>query len=286
MTTSHANITKTPLHFVQKNKCSPVFKTICWPKTPSFCFQVDALSSSLLIRPTKFNSKRGGEVKERQWSSTGTRRRRSNYKSNRSAMPCSSASTVSGGVGGGGGRDDNGSLRYFKLNESTFLASLMPKKEIGADRFIDAHPEFGGRGVVIAIFDSGVDPAAAGLQLTSDGKPKILDVIDCTGSGDIDTSKVVKADADCCIRGASGAALAVNSSWKNPSGEWHVGYKLVYEPFTATLTARLKVALLSSLLCAMQTKERKKKWDEKNQEEIAVAVKHLDEFNQVFGNPA
>nr|AFN53692.1 tripeptidyl peptidase II [Linum usitatissimum] len=132
-------------------------------------------------------------------------------------MPISSIATVSGGGGG----DADGALRNFKLNESTFLASLMPKKEIGADRFIEAHPEYDGRGVIIAIFDSGMDPAAAGLQVTTDGKPKVLDVIDCTGSGDIDTSKVVKADADGCIGGASGASLAVNPSWKNPSGEWH-----------------------------------------------------------------
>ncbi|KAG5004989.1 hypothetical protein JHK86_029128 [Glycine max] len=115
--------------------------------------------------------------------------------------------------------------------------------------------------------DSGVDPAAAGLQVTSDGKPKIIDILDCTGSGDIDTSKVVKADADGCISGASGASLVINTSWKNPSGDWHVGYKLVYELFTENLTSRLK-------------KERKKKWDEKNQEEIAKAVKQLTDFDQ------
>ncbi|XP_065030404.1 tripeptidyl-peptidase 2-like isoform X1 [Musa acuminata AAA Group] len=155
----------------------------------------------------------------------------------------------------------------FKLTESTFLASLMPKKEIGADRFLEAHPNYDGRGVLIAIFDSGVDPAAAGLQVTSDGKPKIIDILDCTGSGDVDTSKVVKADADGSIVGASGTRLVVNPSWKNPSQEWHVGYKLLYELFTSTLTSRLK-------------KERKKKWDEKNQEAISEALRQLNEFDK------
>jgi hypothetical protein len=41
----------------------------------------------------------------------------------------------------------------------------------------------------------------------------------------------------------TGASLVINTSWKNPSGEWHVGYKLVYELFTEDLTSRLKVAL-------------------------------------------
>jgi len=40
-----------------------------------------------------------------------------------------------------------------------------------------------------------------------------------------------------------GASLAINTSWKNPSGDWHVGYKLVYELFTETLTSRLKVGI-------------------------------------------
>ncbi|KAB1210686.1 Tripeptidyl-peptidase 2 [Morella rubra] len=215
-------------------------------------------SSPLSLSPPPFLShvKRRASKARRsrtgEWSgTTGTRGVK--------AMPCSSF----GHTGG----DDNGRLGNFKLSESTFLASLMPKKETGADRFIEAHPEYDGRGVLIAIFDTGVDPAAAGLQVTSDGKPKILDILDCTGSGDVDTSKVVKADAEGCICGASGATLVVNSLWKNPSGDWHVGSKLVYELFTETLTSRLK-------------KERRKKWDGKNQEEIAKAVKHLNEFDQ------
>lgn len=45
----------------------------------------------------------------------------------------------------------------------------------------------------------------------------------------------------------------------------------------------MTVFLLFPSLFLLQ-KERKRKWDEKNQEEIAKAVLHLDEFDQVVEN--
>lgn len=46
-----------------------------------------------------------------------------------------------------------------------------------------------GEGVVVAILDTGVDPSVDGLRTTSHKKPKVIDIVDCTGCGDIDTSE-------------------------------------------------------------------------------------------------
>jgi hypothetical protein len=109
------------------------------------------------------------------------------------------------------------------------FAGVMPKEDIGAATFLKKHPEFDGRNCVIAIFDTGVDPGAAGLAKTPEGLPKILDLVDGTGSGDVDMSKEVEAEAVGVLKGLHGKKLLVNSSWSNPTGKWRVGAKRLFE---------------------------------------------------------
>lgn len=84
-----------------------------------------------------------------------------------------------------------------------------------------------GRGVVIAVLDTGVDPAAEGLQKTTDGSYKVIDVVDATGAGDVSLSRVKVVDG-WIENEATGRKLRVDATkWKfdaNPD-EWRVGGK-------------------------------------------------------------
>ena len=60
-----------------------------------------------------------------------------------------------------------------KAESKEVFGHIMPKIEIGALRHLKDNAEQDGRGVLIAVFDTGIDPGAPGLQLTSDGKSKV-----------------------------------------------------------------------------------------------------------------
>ncbi|MDG2124502.1 MAG: hypothetical protein P8J87_12430, partial [Verrucomicrobiales bacterium] len=115
----------------------------------------------------------------------------------------------------------------------------MPKKEIGALEFLAEHPEADGRGVVVAILDTGVDPGVEGLLTTSDGKVKVIDLIDATGSGDVRMGDAVAVEGG-VVAGKTGRTLTLGKDWKCPSGEFRFGVFAGYEKFPWDLTERLK----------------------------------------------
>ena len=119
------------------------------------------------------------------------------------------------------------------------LLGLMPKHETGALRFLARHPEYDGRGTVVAIFDTGVDPGAPGLRTTSNGQPKIVDLVDATGSGDVEMSSVRKPSNGTVV-GLSGRTLKLGADWKIPSGDVRVGMKAGFELYPQELIPRIK----------------------------------------------
>jgi len=63
---------------------------------------------------------------------------------------------------------------------------LLTRDEVGASAWTKAHPTWDGRGVVIAVLDTGVDPSVPGLTAlpTGDG-PKVIETRDFSGQGHV-----------------------------------------------------------------------------------------------------
>lgn len=67
--------------------------------------------------------------------------------------------------------------------ELAHVAGLLPLRTTGVESFLARWPNFDGRGVLIAILDGGVDPGLPGLQRTSTGERKVVDLRDFSGEG-------------------------------------------------------------------------------------------------------
>lgn len=135
---------------------------------------------------------------------------------------------------------------------------LVPKRETNVLEFLKEHPTYDGTNVLIGILDTGIDPGASGLVTMEDGvTPKLLDIIDCTGSGDVDvsTTKQVEDPGEefdyYQVEAQSGTTIKLHKSWwKTTSTEGsdpsttpptvQLGLKLAYELFPSSVVERVK----------------------------------------------
>ena len=83
-----------------------------------------------------------------------------------------------------------------------YMLGLMPLRSTGVDAFRAQHPTYDGRGVLIAILDSGIDPGVPGLIATSTGAPKIIELRDFSGEGRVALT-AIPAPTDREMKGAA-----------------------------------------------------------------------------------
>ncbi|CAG9855173.1 unnamed protein product [Phyllotreta striolata] len=152
------------------------------------------------------------------------------------------------------------------INDAEFpVWSLLPKKETGVVSFLSKYPTYDGRGIVIAILDSGIDPGAPGLQETSDGKVKVIERFDCSGCGDVNTSTKV-TPVDGVITSLTGKKLKIPSSWNNPDNVYRLGVKHAFDLYPDRLKDRVK------------SEYKKKNWEEGHRKCVSEATRDVITF--------
>ncbi|GAC93350.1 minor extracellular protease [Pseudozyma hubeiensis SY62] len=144
------------------------------------------------------------------------------------------------------------------------LGGLLPKDTTDALSFLRKYPEYDGRNVRVAILDTGVDPAAIGLNQPG----KVVDVIDCTGAGDVPLQPIEPVNGTSASSSGhieftspfTGRTIRVSSKVSNPKGEWKIGFKKAYDLWPGELKSRRsaerqKAFLVShqALLCQAQS---------------------------------
>ncbi|KAJ3251446.1 tripeptidyl-peptidase II Tpp2 [Chytriomyces hyalinus] len=97
------------------------------------------------------------------------------------------------------------------------------------DSFLYSNPQFDGRTVVVAVLDTGVDPGAPGMQSTSTGEVKLLDLVDCSGAGTVKMGTTAKKSDSGVVMGLSGRSLRIPEHWPVPqNGEYQIGIKSAF----------------------------------------------------------
>ena len=106
------------------------------------------------------------------------------------------------------------------------------------------------------------------MQITSDGKPKLIERIDASGAGDVEMTKEVEV-VDGYITGLTGLKMKMPSDWceKNvKSNKFRIGCKRVYSLYPKILRER------------MQKEKVEKAWDPHHKKSLAKITNAIEQF--------
>ena len=111
------------------------------------------------------------------------------------------------------------------LGSTELYEGLLSKDATRSATFLEQHPEWDGRGVVIAVLDTGVDVGAPGLTNLPSGERKVIVARDFSGQGTIPLEKVTPEASDEAIelRTDDGVVLLPNERF-NSTCSYRLGW--------------------------------------------------------------
>ena len=126
----------------------------------------------------------------------------------------------------------------------------------------------------------------------------MLDVIDCTGAGDVDTSAAVAPSPEGTLKGLSGRTLALPASWPPiaKDGKYQLGVKRAFELYPRGLAGRVKAERRKALdaaqrdavaasQAALLANDKEAKVDKKWTEELKGRVSLLEKLAGEYDDP-
>ena len=111
---------------------------------------------------------------------------------------------------------------FSQSPDLAFQLQKMPLYTTGVPQFLATHPTYDGRGVLIAILDSGIDGGIPGLATTTTGERKLLDLRDFSGEGRVALSRVVPSRDTVTVAGVTLAGFGRVVLF-NAAGPWYGG---------------------------------------------------------------
>ena len=106
------------------------------------------------------------------------------------------------------------------------------------------------------------------MQITSDGKPKLIERIDASGAGDVEMTKEAEV-VDGYITGLTGLKMKMPSDWceKNvKNNKFRIGCMRVYSLYPKILRER------------MQKEKVEKAWDPHHKKSLAQITNAIEQF--------